>query len=92
MRRSGCRGNPLRCGGNMPLHTPSDPLCKDLREIKDVGRRSADLTRQLLAFARKQAIAPVVLDLNDMIESLLKMMRRMIGQDIDFVWKPAVKL
>ncbi len=70
----------------------SDPICKDFREIRDAGRRSAELTRQLLTFASKQTITPVVLDLNDTVESLLKMMRRMIGEDIDFLWKPAINL
>ena len=65
-----------------------DPRYADLREIYTAGRRSADLTRQLLAFARKQAISPKVLDLNDTIEGMLKMLRRLIGEDIDLVWKP----
>ena len=43
----------------------------------------------LEAFARKQTIAPKVLDLNDTIESMLKMLRRLIGEDIDLLWKPA---
>ncbi|MBF0259064.1 MAG: transporter substrate-binding domain-containing protein [Desulfamplus sp.] len=67
---------------------PSDLLYNDLCEIESVGKRSADLTRQLLAFASKQTIAPQILDLNDTIESMLKMLRRLIGEDIDLVWSP----
>ncbi len=66
------------------------PLHQDLQEILDAGKRSADITRQLLAFARKQAIAPLVLDINAVIEGMLKMLRRLIGEDIHLVWKPKV--
>ncbi len=67
---------------------PGDPYYEDLQEIYKAAQRSADLTRQLLAFARKQTIAPKVLDLNDTVEGMLKMLRRLIGEDIDLVWKP----
>ncbi len=67
---------------------PKQPLYKDLQEIRKAADRSADLTRQLLAFARKQTIAPIVLDLNEVIEGMLKMLRRLIGEDIDLVWLP----
>jgi len=59
-----------------------------VREIYTAGERAASLTRQLLAFARKQTISPRVLDLNDAIESMLKMLRRLIGEDIDLAWQP----
>ncbi len=59
-----------------------------LREIQKAAQRSADLTRQLLAFARKQTIAPKVLDLNENVEGMLKMLRRLMGEDIDLVWRP----
>ncbi|MEW6079979.1 MAG: PAS domain S-box protein [Thermodesulfobacteriota bacterium] len=65
-----------------------DPLRDDLTEIFDAGRRSAEITHQLLAFARKQIIIPRALSLNDNVEKLLKMLRRLIGEDIDLVWKP----
>ncbi|MCA9440131.1 MAG: PAS domain S-box protein, partial [Candidatus Omnitrophica bacterium] len=64
------------------------PLRSDLEEIRKAAKRSADLTRQLLAFARKQTVAPKVLDLNETVESMLKMLRRLIGEDIDLLWKP----
>ncbi len=66
----------------------SNPVCDDIQEIMKAGRRSADLTRQLLAFARKQTIAPQVLDLNDTISNMLKLLGRLIGEDIDLLWKP----
>jgi PAS domain S-box-containing protein len=66
-----------------------DPVKMYLDEVKTAAQRSADITRQLLAFARKQTIAPQVLELNDTIASMLKMLRRLIGEDIDLLWKPA---
>jgi len=71
---------------------PSDPLHHDLLAIFDAGKRSADITRQLLAFARKQTIAPKVLDLNEKVEGTLKMLRRLIGEDIHLAWLPGVGL
>lgn len=69
-----------------------DSLHADLTQILKAARRSADLTRQLLAFARKQTIAPRLLDLNETVESMLKMLRRLIGEDIDLAWLPASEL
>ena len=71
---------------------PSDPLRKYLLQIFDAGKRSADITRQLLAFARKQTIAPKVLDLNETVESMLKMLRRLIGEDVNLAWLPGIGL
>lgn len=69
--------------------TDADSPVQDfLVEILKAARRSADITRQLLAFARKQTIVPRILDLNDCIESTLKMIRRLIGEDIDLLWYP----
>jgi PAS domain S-box-containing protein len=58
------------------------PLHQDLEEIRLAATRSADLTRQLLAFARKQTVAPKVLDLNDTVASTLKMLQRLIGENV----------
>ncbi len=69
-----------------------DPLREDLRQIVEAARRSADITRQLLAFARKQTIRPEVLDLNATVEGMLRMLRRLIGEDIDLVWQPGFEL
>ena len=63
-------------------------LRADLDEILNAARRSADLTRQLLAFARKQTVAPKVLDLNETVEGMLKMLHRLIGEHIDLAWLP----
>lgn len=68
------------------------PLRADLLEIQKAAQRSADLTRQLLAYARKQTIAPVVLDLNDCVAGLLSMLRRLIGEDVLLAWRPAATL
>jgi PAS domain S-box-containing protein len=67
-------------------------LFGDLREIRKAAGRSADLTRQLLAFARKQTIAPKALDLNETVSGMLKMLKRLIGEDIDLVWRPGPDL
>jgi len=63
-------------------------LYADLKEIQTAAKRSADLTRQLLRFARKEIISPKQLDLNDNVESMLNMLRRLIGEDINLVWQP----
>jgi len=67
---------------------PADPFFGTLQEIRKAAGRSADLTRQLLAFARKQTVVPKVLDLNVTLEGMLKMLRRLIGEDIDLAWLP----
>jgi PAS domain S-box-containing protein len=67
-------------------------LSADLKEIQSAARHSVDLTKQLLAFARKQTISPRKLELNKTVESMLNMLRRLIGEDIELVWKPASHL
>ncbi len=66
----------------------NDPLYADLQEINEAAKRSMELTRQLLAFARCQAIAPKVLDINEAVTGMCKMLQRLIGEDIEFVWCP----
>jgi len=61
-------------------------------DILDAARRSTSITRQLLGFARKQAVVPQVLDLNETVESMLKMLRRLIGEDITLTWLPQPNL
>ncbi|MFN2355465.1 MAG: PAS domain S-box protein [Desulfopila sp.] len=68
---------------------PAQPHYQDLLEIHKAAEHSAALTRQLLAFARKQTIAPRIIDLNETVEGMLKMLRRLIGEDIDLTWRPA---
>ena len=67
---------------------PSMPLHSDLQEIRKAAERSADLTRQLLAFARKQTVAPRVLDINATVSGMLNMMQRLIGENVELVWQP----
>ena len=73
----------------LKLVARGSPVFDSLREIRLAAERSANLTRQLLAFARKQTVAPKVLELNDTVEGMLKMLRRLIGEDIVLAWKPA---
>ncbi len=68
------------------------PLAAHLQEIGRAATRSADLTRQLLAFARKQTVTPKVLALNETVEGMLKMLHRLIGEDIDLLWQPRESL
>jgi two-component system, cell cycle sensor histidine kinase and response regulator CckA len=62
-----------------------DPRRADLEEVKHATRRGSELTRQLLAFARRQVLAPKVIDLNGVVASTQKMLQRLIGEDIDLV-------
>lgn len=62
-----------------------DPLRKYAEEIKKAGERASSLTRQLLAFSRKQVLQPEVLDLNIIVADLDNMLRRLIGEDIELV-------
>jgi len=61
---------------------PQDPTAEALCEITEASRRAAALTRQLLAFSRKQILQPRVLDLNVMVAGTEKMLRRLIGEDV----------
>lgn len=58
-------------------------------QIRTAALHSADLTKQLLAFARRQPISPQIVDLNEAIEKALKMMRRIISEEIEMVWRPS---
>lgn len=71
---------------------PDNPLRESLSEIYNASLRSSDLTRQLLAFARKQTISPQVIDLNQTLEGTRKMLKRLIGEDIDLAWRPKTGL
>lgn len=67
-------------------------LREDLLEVRKAAERSADLVRRLLAFARRQVVRPLVLDLNGVVEDLLRMLKRLIGEEIDLVWEPGAGL
>jgi signal transduction histidine kinase/ABC-type amino acid transport substrate-binding protein/ActR/RegA family two-component response regulator len=68
------------------------PIAMDLQEIRNAAERSADLTRQLLIFARKQTVTPKIIDLNETVEGMLKMLRRIMGEDIALTWLPGIAL
>jgi PAS domain S-box-containing protein len=63
-------------------------LREDVEQIKKAAQRSAELTRQLLSYARKQVVAPKVLDLNDSVTDMMSMLRRMTSAGIDLRWTP----
>nr|WP_284154624.1 ATP-binding protein [Desulfofustis limnaeus] len=65
-----------------------DPLHNSLQEINRAAERSAKLTRQLLAFARKQMASPRVIDLNDIVSATASLLQRLIGESIKLVWRP----
>ncbi len=71
---------------------PDHPLFSDLMEILKATRRSSDLTRQLLAFARKQTVSPQILHLDKTVADMLQLLRRLIGEDIKLSWRPAPDL
>lgn len=63
---------------------PNDPLQKMCEQVKKAGQSAASLTRQLLAFSRQQVFELKILDLNAIVRNVEKMLRRLIGEDIDF--------
>ncbi|MEW6322714.1 MAG: PAS domain S-box protein [Acidobacteriota bacterium] len=71
---------------------PGAPALRHLHEIHRAASRSANLTQQLLGFARQQTVAPRRLDLNETVRGMLSMLRRLIGEDIDLAWKPGASL
>ena len=71
---------------------PDPSLRGPAQEISNATQRATSLTRQLLAFSRKQMLAPKVLDLNEVVAENLKMLTRMIGEDIDLVMVPGPTL
>ena len=67
---------------------PAHQLHTALQEIMKAAQRSADITRQLLAFARKQTISPEVIDINKTVAGMTNMLERLIGEDVDLAWLP----
>lgn len=78
--------------GYSDLARSHDGLSPELDEIVKAAERASLLTRQLLAFSRRQVIEPAILDLNEVIENLLRMIRRMIGERIELTFCPATVL
>jgi len=72
--------------------TPGDPMRESVEEIRKAAKRAADLTRQLLMFSRQQVVEPKVVDLNDVLAGLDKMLRRILGADVDLASLPGVSL
>ncbi len=68
--------------------SPTDECREAMSEIAETAHRSAELTKQLLAFARRQPIAPKRLDINTVVEGTLKMLNRTLGEEIQLVWRP----
>src|SRR5206468_7734225 len=62
---------------------PGDPLRGDLEEIRQAGDRAASLTRQLLAFSRRQMLQPQVVDLNSLVRQMEKLLRRLLTEGIE---------
>jgi PAS domain S-box-containing protein len=77
----------------LPGLSPGDPRREMIGEIRRAGERAAGLTRQLLAFSRQTVLEPKVLDLNDVVRENEKMLRRLIGEDVQFAtaFEPALK-
>jgi len=74
------------------LKTDSGPVQGKLNEILKAANHSKDIIQQLLAFARKQTVIPRVINLNETVEGLFKMIHRLIGEDIEMLWKPSANL
>jgi PAS domain S-box-containing protein len=68
---------------------PDEPMRGDIEEMRRAGERASGLTRQLLMFSRRQVIAPKVLDLNEVLTNMDKLLQRIVGADVDLVSLPA---
>jgi signal transduction histidine kinase len=68
---------------------PDNPQRKSMEIIQTTAGRAAQLTRQLLAFSRKQVLAPTLLDLNTVVTDMTAILQRLIGASIELVFKPA---
>ncbi|HKO51579.1 MAG TPA: ATP-binding protein [Polyangiaceae bacterium] len=84
----------ILCYGELAVArlSPEQPLCADIQEMIKAATRAAELTRQLLMFSRQQVLEPKVLDLNELLTSMEKMLRRILGADVDLLARPAATL
>jgi len=71
---------------------PANPIIANLHTIRSAAKRSADIVKHLMVFTHKQIVMPHVIDLNETVNGMLNMLRNLIGEDIDIVWKPAVNI
>lgn len=62
----------------------ADPMKEDILQIREAGMRAAALTSRLLAFSRKQVMEPIVFELNEVVANMEKILRRVLGEDLDF--------
>jgi two-component system cell cycle sensor histidine kinase/response regulator CckA len=69
-----------------------DPMRNDIEQIKLAAERAADLTRQLLAFSRQQVMEPKIVDLNVIVKGMDRMLKRLLGEDIEMAFKPKQSL
>jgi two-component system cell cycle sensor histidine kinase/response regulator CckA len=71
---------------------PGEPMYEDVEEIRTAGKRAAELTRQLLMFSRQQVLEPKVVDLNEVLAGMDKMLQRIVGADVDLASVPGPSL
>jgi len=71
---------------------PGDPMRGDVEEIRKAAERASELTRQLLMFSRQQVLDPKVLDLNELLAGMAKMLGRLVGEDVELVSTPGASI
>src|SRR2546426_8399811 len=81
-------GDPRRRGAGSARRSAGRPLREELEIIRDAATRAKDLIRRLLAFSARQVLQPTVLDLNHLVSDIAKMLRRLIGEDVELVLAP----
>ena len=75
------------------MQTQDQPLlAEQITAIRSAARRSSELTHQLLAFARRQSTAPMALNLNEAVPRMLRLMRRVVSEEIELTWNPTPQL
>ncbi len=79
-----------RVGLALKRLSSDDPVARNLNEVMKAAHRSADLTKQLLTFARRQETTPTVINVNDAVEKLVTMLNQLIGEAIDLEWMPSM--